>query len=85
MVVVLPAAVSDLKAEADPSGALKAVISATAPTHSASGDTLTSLTKIEIARNDTLVQTLTDVAPGKAFSWEDSDVKKKGHTTCKVT
>lgn len=85
VVVVLPAAVSDLKAEADPSGALKAVISATAPTHSASGDTLTSLTKIEIARNDTLVQTLTDVAPGKAFSWEDSDVKKKGNNTWKVT
>ena len=59
-----PAAISDLTVVQDPD-ALKATITFTAPTTAFDGSTLaTNLTKIEVMRDGTVIETLTDVAPG---------------------
>lgn len=60
-----PAAPSGLKVTADPAGALSATLTFTAPTESKDGTALSALTKAEIYVDDTLAQTVTDIAPGR--------------------
>lgn len=66
-----PARVENLVATADAEGLLKAVISFDAPTKTIGGDNLTSLTKIEVLRDETLIATLSAPTPGAALQVTD--------------
>lgn len=71
-----PAAVSDLAVKAGAEGANEATISFIAPAKTVSGADLTdNLTKIEILRNDSIVNTIENVAAGSAQSWTDADLE----------
>ena len=59
-----PDAVADLKAVADDHGQLEATISFTTPTKSIDGAALAAIEKVEVYRGETLVSTLSEVAPG---------------------
>lgn len=68
-----PMAVTDLKAAADPKGELKATISFKAPTHNLGGEALSvPLTKIDVYRDATLIESVEYVTPGDAVSVIDS-------------
>ena len=71
-VIDAPAAVADLKAVADEEKPA-AHITFTAPTTTIAGDALTDITKAELLRNDQLIATLTDLAPGQAVTYTDED------------
>ena len=65
-------------------GALKATLQFTLPTKTIGGQTLSSLTKVEILRNDTVVGTLTSgLTPGKTVTYDDT-VGEDGTQTYKV-
>lgn len=68
-----PAVVSDLTAQADPTGAPTATISFTCPTTSIDGENLTSITSIEVIKGDEVVKTISNPAPGSAQSVVDSE------------
>lgn len=71
-----PAAVADLAVKAGAEGANEATISFIAPAKTVSGADLTgNLTKIEILRNDSIVNTIENVAAGSAQSWTDADLE----------
>ena len=59
-----PGQVQDLNVEADPSGALLATISFTAPTTTIGGDALTSISRIDVLRGERLVATIEEPAIG---------------------
>lgn len=67
-----PAKVTDLTAVADPTGALAATVSFTAPTLTIGGDVLTAITRIEVLRDEALIATLDTAAPGEALQVADS-------------
>lgn len=79
-----PAAVENLTATADPSGALKADIAFTAPTKAMNGNALTALTKIEVLRDGELVKTFEAPALGAALSYTDAAVPASGTYTYTV-
>ncbi|MDE6416489.1 MAG: choice-of-anchor J domain-containing protein, partial [Duncaniella sp.] len=66
-----PAAVSNLTAVADPSGALSVVISFVTPDKTMSGNALTSIDKVELSRNGTVVNTWQNPAPGQSLTFTD--------------
>lgn len=63
--------VTDVTVTPDISGALEAVVSFRAPENDATGMPLTSLDRVEVCRNGTLVKTFTPVAPGAVCSFID--------------
>ena len=70
-----PAAASDLMVTAGEKGSLRADISFTAPETSYNGNKLSSLSKIEVFRNKTVIKTYTDVKPGEKISLQDNPTK----------
>lgn len=80
-----PNMATDLTATADATGALKAVVKGKAPTTTLNGGNLASITKIDIARDGTLVKTLTGVAPGAEFTFNDDAVPTNGDHTWSIT
>lgn len=78
----LPAAVSDYTATADATGACKVSLAFTAPVKNIFGETLTSLEKVEIYRNDELLESLT-ATPGQSFSYVD-ETPEEGYQTYTV-
>lgn len=69
-----PEAVSGLMAVADETGELKATLSFNAPVKNIGGDRIDgNLSKIEIFRNDNLIETLEDVVPGSGQTVIDND------------
>ena len=78
-----PQKVTDLQLAPDPTGGLSATLSWTCPTTTYIGEELTEIGRIEIYRNEMLVATLTDVAPGAAMTWTDQ-VTASGEYTYRV-
>ena len=71
-----PEAVSDLAAQADLTGELKATLSFTAPSKNiGGGDIEGNLSKIEIYRGEKLIETLENVKPGTPQSITDVDTE----------
>lgn len=71
-----PEAVSDLSAQADLTGELKATLSFTTPSKNiGGGDIGANLSKIEIYRGEKLIETLVDVATGTHQSITDDDTE----------
>ena len=69
-----PAAVSDFTATAGALGSLEVNLAFTAPTKAANGSELEDAMTIDVYRNDILVKTLENVAPGSSLSWKDDNV-----------
>lgn len=67
-----PSAVTDLSVTPDATGALKATVSFKAPTKAFNGSDLSSLTKIEVYRGETLVKTFDNPTPGASLSFDDT-------------
>lgn len=69
----VPAPIADLTATAAPDGELKVDISFTAPSLTAEGKPLESISKIKIKRDGTsVVKTFTNPAPGEKLSFSDT-------------
>ncbi|MDE6487611.1 MAG: choice-of-anchor J domain-containing protein [Muribaculaceae bacterium] len=75
-----PAAPSDFKAMPDYNGATTATITMTAPTVDFNGEELSSLDRIELARDGEVVHTWTEPAPGEALQYVDN-VGESGFVT----
>jgi len=75
-----PASVNGLNAVPDASGAMKAEISFNAPIADLAGETLSSLEKIEILRDETVIKTFTAPAPGTELSFTDTEAKQGFNT-----
>ena len=75
-----PAAITDLTAVADFDGAMKVDISFTSPATSMAGVPLTSLGRIELYRDETLIHTFTNPACGVALTFEDTGMTPGRHT-----
>lgn len=71
-----PDSVTNLKAVADPTAALKATVSFTAPSKSIEGKALSTLSSIEVRNGNNVIKTLTDVAPGKEYSVVDETARQ---------
>ena len=71
-----PDSVTNLKAVPDPTAALKATVSFTAPSKAINGNALSSLSSIEVRRGNDVIKTLTDVTPGTAYSVVDEAAKQ---------
>lgn len=76
-----PAKIEDLAVEADKTGALKANVTFTAPAKSMDGSDLTAnLEKIELYRDNAVINTFEDIAPGAAISYVDeTDLENGSH------
>ncbi len=73
-----PAKIEDLNVTADRSGALKAIISGTAPTLTTEGEELTDMTHVQVLREGVVVGTVENVGPGEEFSFTDETVPEDG-------
>lgn len=73
-----PAAVSDLTVTADPNGALKATLSFRAPSTTAGGAALTSLSRIDVFRgnDNTAIHAFDPPAPGASLNWTDTEASQ---------
>ena len=69
-----PAAVENLTATAGAQAALEVNIAFTAPTKTANGEELSDNMNVEIYRDNILVKTLENVAPGSNQTWKDENV-----------
>lgn len=78
-----PAAATNLMAKSADNGVLQCTVSFNAPTKAMNGNTLSSLTKIELYRDETLVNTFDNPAPGSALSYTDN-MSVGGRFTYKV-
>ena len=67
-----PAAVTNLKAERDATGALTATVSLTAPTEDSEGNLLESISRIEVIREEKVAHTFDNPAPGAELSFVDN-------------
>lgn len=81
---VTPEAVSDLQAVPGDNGALTATLSFKAPTKTAYGKDLTSISKIEVVRGEETVKTFENPAPGAELSFTDN-LPAAGNATYTVT
>lgn len=79
-----PSAPSDLKALPAAGASVSATISFTAPELTLGGDPLGSLTKAEVYCNRAHVATLTDLAPGRSVSFENTPGSEAGVYTYRV-
>lgn len=68
-----PGMASNLKATADAAGANKCTVSFNAPDKTMNGQTLSSLTKVELLRGETVIKTFDAPATGAALSYEDTE------------
>ena len=66
-----PGKVEGLKAIANPTGELSASLTWTNPSLTYTGEVLTSIEKVEIYRDETLVHTFTEATPGNDSQWTD--------------
>ncbi|MCM1369070.1 MAG: choice-of-anchor J domain-containing protein [Candidatus Amulumruptor caecigallinarius] len=78
-----PGLASDLKVTPDPTGALKAEVSFKTPNTTLSGAELTSLTKVEVLRGETVVKTYDNPTIGETISFTD-ELSKAGEVTYTV-
>ena len=78
-----PAAISELTIIPGENGMLTANLSWTNPSTTFGGSVLTALTKIQIYRNDVLVQEIKDPAIGGKASWEDKGMQN-GFSTYRI-
>lgn len=76
-----PAAIADLQATADASGALKAEITFTAPSADAAGQPLADLDRIELLRGDVLIKTWTSPAAGQTLTYTDTPAPPAGNVS----
>ena len=76
----MPAGVKDLTISTDDPYSLNVKISFEAPTTTMSGAPLTSIDNIKVYRDDTLVKTFDNPAPGASFSFDDTVEKGGEHT-----
>lgn len=67
----VPTAPTAFTVTPDPSGALKANVSVTAPKETVLGATIASLTKLEVSRGGEVVKTFDAPAPGAVLTFED--------------
>lgn len=67
-----PGLASNLTATADAAGALKCTVAFNAPDKTMNGQTLSSLTKVEILRGDEVIKTIDAPAVGAPLSYEDT-------------
>ena len=66
-----PAAVTDLKATPDPTGALKANFTFKTPTKTTGGAALSSISKVEIRKGNYIIKTITNPAVGTTITATD--------------
>lgn len=66
-----PAAVTDLTVTPAANGRLAATVNFTAPAKTADGGSLAAITKIDLYRGQTVINTFDNPAPGSALSFED--------------
>lgn len=78
-----PGSVTDLQISPDLSGALKANVSFKAPSKTMNGQTLSSLTKVEVLRGGTVIKTFDNPTPGAALSYDDI-LTEKGRVSYSV-
>ena len=78
-----PAAVSDF-ALTQTEGKLEVNVKFTAPSKTAGGDNLASITKVDILRNGQVVKSLTDVTPGSEKTYVDNEGLAIGTYTYQV-
>lgn len=76
-----PDTVTALSINPAANGNLQATISFKAPSRSLNGQALTSISRIEVYRNDELVKTFTNPAVGAQLSFTDDGVTKNGNNT----
>ena len=69
-----PAAVSNFIATPGAQGALEVGLAFTAPTKAANESDLDANVAVEVYRNNMLVKTIEDVAPGSSLTWKDENV-----------
>lgn len=83
---VAPGQVTNLKVEPDAYGLLKAKVSFNAPQLDGAGAKLTALSKIEVVRDSTLLNSLTinSPEPGKEYTLTDENVDSTGLHTYRV-
>ena len=63
---------------------LEATVSFTAPSLTSGGETLTSLTKVDVIRDNAVIASLTDVVPGAQVQYVDNDNLSMGNHTYQV-
>lgn len=83
VVLDAPASVTELSAQPDMDGALKAKVQFTCPTKTFSGNDLTSLTSAEVRVGDKVVKTFDNPTPGSVLS-ADIEVEQDGLTAFSV-
>ena len=80
-----PAAVENLVVTPAAEGELGATISWTNPTLTSDQKDNTTITRVDIYRENALVGTVTDAQPGEASQWTDTTVPASGKYTYRVT
>ncbi len=78
---VRPAKVADLVVEVGAKGAVSSKVKFTVPTKDVNGSALTSVSKVQIYRDNTsdAIKTYTSPAPGEAIEWQDETVTTGEH------
>lgn len=84
MVKEWPQPVTDLRTTVDPSGAMKVTLQWTNPSLTLKGNQLDALTHVEIYRDGTLIDNISDAVPGKSCTFVDDKVDVPGIHTYKV-
>lgn len=79
-----PAMPENLTLEPDANGALKVKVSFDAPLLDQAGENLAAIEKIEVKRDNTVVKTFENPAPGSSLSFVD-ELSKSGEVTYEVT
>ena len=72
-----PAKITDFQVKPSENGVLSANLSWTNPTKNYSGSTLSTINKIEIYRNGTLIHNSTNTTPGNKVNWTDNVTVKE--------
>ena len=84
MVKEWPQPVTDLRTTVDPSGTMKVTLQWTNPSLTLKGNQLDALTHVEIYRDGTLIDNISDAVPGKSCTFVDDNVDVPGIHTYKV-
>lgn len=71
-----PAAVTDLTISPDPSGTLKALFSFKTPTQTTGGTTLSTISRIEIRKDNYIIKTINNPTPGANITATDDKATK---------
>ena len=76
----VPGSVTNLTVTPAAMGALQATVAFVAPTKNISNKALSSITKIDVYRDETLVQAFDNPSVGQSLSFEDTDMDNGFHT-----